>query len=72
MGLGGQGQDPAASTQERDTVPFVQEDGWSPGLVWMGAENVTPTRIQSPDRPVHSESLYRKRYPDQPSTDTRT
>jgi hypothetical protein len=45
MGLGGQGLVPAASAQERDPVPFVQEDVWSLGLVWMGAENVTPTRF---------------------------
>ena len=30
----------------------------------MGAENLPPTRIRSPDRPVRSESLYRLRHPD--------
>jgi len=28
----------------------------------MGAENITPNGIQSPDRPAHSESLYRLCY----------
>jgi hypothetical protein len=27
----------------------VQEAGWTPGLVWMGAKIVAPTGIQSPD-----------------------
>jgi len=26
---------------ERDPIPIVQEAGWSPGLVWMSAENLT-------------------------------
>ena len=29
----------------------------------MGAENLIPTGIRSPDRPARSESLYRLRYP---------
>jgi hypothetical protein len=29
----------------------------------MGAENLATTKIQSPDRPAHSESLYRLSYP---------
>jgi len=28
---------------ERDPVPIVKEAGWSPGLVWMNAENLTQT-----------------------------
>ena len=34
------------------------------GWVWTGAENLAPTGIQSLDRPVRSESLYRLRCPD--------
>jgi hypothetical protein len=30
----------------------------SSGPVWTGAENLAPTRIRSPDRPVRGESLY--------------
>ena len=30
----------------------------SPGPVWTGAENRTPTGIRSPDRPACSDSLY--------------
>jgi hypothetical protein len=31
-------------------------------VVWTGAENLTPTRIRSLDRPARSELLYRLRY----------
>ena len=48
--------------QERDTVAIVEEAKWAPGPVWAGAENITPTSIRSPDRPAHSESLYRLRH----------
>jgi len=44
--------------QERELVPIIQEAGWAPGPIWMGAENLTPTGIRSSDRPAHSESLY--------------
>jgi hypothetical protein len=47
---------PESSTPGNDTAPTVQEDGWTPGLVWMGAENLDPTGIRSPDRPACSES----------------
>ena len=36
----------------------VYEAGWAPGLVWMGAENLAPTGIQSPDHPARGMSLY--------------
>ena len=39
----------------KDPVPIVQEAGWASGPVWTGAENVAPTGIRSPDRPVRSE-----------------
>jgi hypothetical protein len=48
---------------QKDPVPIVQGDGWAPGPVWTGVVNLAPTRIQSPDRPVRSQSLYRKSYP---------
>jgi hypothetical protein len=43
--------------------PGVQEAGWALEPVWIGAENLAPTRIRSPDIPAHSESLYRLRHP---------
>jgi len=43
---------------QRDLVPSVQEAGWVAGSVWMGAENFAVTRIQSLNRPPHSELLY--------------
>ena len=60
---GGQSHVPAASTPGKDPVPIVQEVGWSTGPVWTGAENLAPIGIRSPDRPVHSHSLYRLSYP---------
>jgi hypothetical protein len=50
-------------TPGKDPVPIVQEAGWAPGPVWTGVENLTPTRIQSPNCPAHSRSLYRLSYP---------
>jgi hypothetical protein len=47
---------------ERNPVPIVQEAGWAPGLVWTAVENLASTRIWSPDRPAHSESLYQLHY----------
>ena len=46
----------------KDPVLIVQEAGWGPGSVWTGAENLAPTGIRSPDRPVRSQSLYRLSY----------
>ena len=50
-------------TPWKDPVPIVQEAGWTPGPVWTGAENLTPTGIRSPDRSARSELLYRLSYP---------
>ena len=47
----------------KDSVPIVQEAGWAPEPVWTGAENLSPTRIRSTDRPARSQSLYRLHYP---------
>jgi hypothetical protein len=50
MEMGGQLDAPAAlPPQERDTVPILQETGWTPGLVWTGEENIPPTGISSAD-----------------------
>ena len=43
-------------------MPIVQEAGWAPGPVWTGAENLAPTGIRYPDRPVHSQLLCGLRY----------
>jgi hypothetical protein len=63
MGVGGQRHAPATFTPRKELVPIVQEAGWAPGPVWMGVENLAPTRIRSLDRPAHNESLYRLSYP---------
>ena len=59
MGVGGQCDALAAFTPEKDPVPIVQEAGWAPGPVWLGAENLASTGIRSPDLAARSESLYR-------------
>jgi hypothetical protein len=48
--------------RERTPVPIVQVAGWAFEPVWTGAENLAPTGVQTPNRPVHSESLHRLRY----------
>jgi hypothetical protein len=45
--------------RERDPVPIVQEAVRASGPVWTGAENLAFIGFQSPDRPPHSESLFR-------------
>jgi len=42
MGVGGQRHAPAAFTPGKDPVPILQEAGWAPGPVWIGAENLAP------------------------------
>ena len=52
MGVGGQRHAPAAFPPWRDTVPILQEAGWTSEPVWIGAENLAPTGIRSPDIPA--------------------
>ena len=49
---------PGRFTPGKEPIPIVQEAGWVPETVWMGAEKRTPTEIRSPDHPAHSETLY--------------
>ena len=49
--VGSHSHPPAALTPGKDLVPFLQEGGWAPGPVRMGAENLAPIGIRSPDRP---------------------
>ena len=51
---------------DRHPGSIVQEVEWFSRSVWKDAENLTPTGIRSPDRPAHSESLYRLRFPRPP------
>ena len=48
MGVCGQRHDPDAFNPGKDPVPIVQEAGWAPGPVWMGAENLDPHRDSIP------------------------
>jgi hypothetical protein len=63
MEVGGQHHTLAAFTPGKDTVPILQEAGWVPEPVWIGAENLAPTGIRSPNLPSRNNSLYRLRYP---------
>ena len=54
---------PGRFTPGKGPVPIVQEAEWTPRPVWTDAENLAPTGIRSPDRPVRSELLYRLSYP---------
>ena len=63
MGVGGQHHAPAAFTPGKDPVPIVQETGWASEPVCIGAQNLAPTGIRSPDLPARSESLYRLSHP---------
>jgi hypothetical protein len=47
----------------KDPVPIVQEAGWAPGTVTMGAENLAPIGIRSLELPARRESLYRLSFP---------
>ena len=62
MGVGVQRHVPAALPPGKTQYPLYRRlDGWT------GAANlVFPPRIQSPDRPVRSVSLYRLHYPGPP------
>ena len=66
--MGGQRHAPAAFSPAKDPVPIVKDAGLAPGPVWIGAENLAPTGIRSPDVPARSESFYRVSY----STNIRT
>ena len=57
-GVGDKRHAPAAFIPGKDPVPIVQEAGWAPEPVWIGAEKLAPAGIRSPDLPAHSESLY--------------
>ena len=48
-------------TPRKHPVPILQEAGWAPGPVWTG-EKSRPHRDPIPDRPAHSQSLYRLSY----------
>ena len=50
-------------TPGKTWYPFLQEAGWDPGPVWIGADNLATTGIRSPVLPARIESLYRLGYP---------
>jgi len=54
---------PPLYPQEKEAVRIVQEARWAPGPVWIGAGNLAPQKIRSPDPPVRRKSLYGLCYP---------
>ena len=44
--------------QERDLIPIVQEAEWASGPIRIGTAYLVSTRIQSPDSPTCSKSLF--------------
>ena len=64
MGVGGQHHAPAALPPGKTRYPLYRRLGEPQDRAGGGAENLIPTWILSPDRPVRSESLYRLSYPD--------
>jgi hypothetical protein len=53
----GQPHAPAAFTPGKDPVSIVQEAGWAPEPVWIGAENLAPSGFDpSTLQPVASRS----------------
>jgi len=67
--VGGQRHAPAALPPGKDPVPIVQEAGWAPGPVWIGAENLAPPpgfdpRIVQPVASRYTDyALPAQRYP---------
>jgi len=49
-------------TPGKDPLPILQEAGWAPGLVWMGAKS-RPHQDSIPDHLACSHSLQRLSYP---------
>ena len=49
-------------TPGKGPVPILQDAGWVPGPVWTGGKS-RPHQDSIPDRPAHSQSLYRPSYP---------
>ena len=60
---GGGWSTPRPGRPGKNPIPIVQEAGWASEPVWIGAENLVPTGIRSPDLPALSESQYRLRHP---------
>jgi hypothetical protein len=57
--VSGQHHAPAAFTPRKDPVPTVQEAGWAPEPVWIGAEN-----LASPGFDPRTFQLVASRYTD--------
>ena len=50
-------------TPGKDPIPILQEAGWAPGPVWIGAEHLVPHRDSIPNCSARSQLLYQLSYP---------
>ena len=66
MGVGGQRHAPADLSPGKTRYPLHRKPGGPQGRSGRVRKISPPTGIRSPDRPVHSESLYRSSYPGPP------
>jgi hypothetical protein len=58
-------------TSGNEPGTIVQDTGWAPGTIWMGAEYVACIAVLSSGRPARCESLYRLSYPVPPQDNPR-
>jgi hypothetical protein len=52
---------PPQKKKKQDLVPVLQKAGLASRPVWMGSENLAPTKVLAPAHSAHSQSLYRPR-----------
>jgi hypothetical protein len=50
-------------SQERTMVPTIEKVRWALGPVLIGVENLSFTRVRTPNHPTHRKSLYKLCYP---------
>jgi hypothetical protein len=62
MGVGGQSQPRPIYPLEKNRYPLYRELGKPPGPDCLGAENLAPTGVRTPDRRDRSQSLYQLSY----------
>jgi hypothetical protein len=66
MGVLGHRHALATVPYERVPLPIVQEAGWALRMIWMGAENLIPTTVQTLNCPVNGTLLKSLPYPGHP------
>jgi len=62
MGVSGQRRAPTVLPSWKTRYQLYGRLGGTQGAVWTGAEKLVATEFRSPERPTHTESLYRLSY----------